>query len=522
MIERVRIAIAQHQAREKQRQEQQGLGKPIISTELNGIRVVAVGNTVMYSDKWKTVFDFLGDYLRSKLGEKWGNAELAKPLADRHPVLVWYDHLCRLQRETIKVPGQVHSAPMTGAAAAWFNLAYDLYCLEHNAKLQTKLLERLRKPDLFPGARYEVYVAGTLSRAGFEIEFEDEDDRESTHVEFTATCKKSGKKYSVEAKQRNIGTDPKIASRQFRLGRLLQRALRKSAAHSRIVFLGIDVPDTFGPDDSTIPSYLAQALKDLRRFEGLTFNGAPLPPAYLVITNRPYDHNLEGADTKCAALFEGFQIPNFKMDVGFAGPRAAHHARLAHGDMHQLAASMQKHSEIPVTFDGQAPELAFANQTPRLIVGERYVVPDGQGKEQHGTLTQAVVMGSNAMGIYALDNVQSVIASTPLTEAELAAYKRHPDTFFGVDHKASGSLKTPLDAFDFFMDGYRETPRDRLLELMANAPDHKHLAKLSRQELLEIYAERCTYSFMQQAGSASVASAVPQPSMPDPNVVGGE
>ena len=288
------------------------------------------------------------------------------------------------------------------------------------------------------------------------------------------------------------------------------------------MFLGIDVPDTFGPDDSTIPSYLAQALKDLRRFEGRTFNGAPLPPAYLVITNRPYDHNLEGADTKCAALFEGFQIPNFKMDVGFAGPRAAHHARLAHGDMHQLAASMQKHSEIPVTFDGQAPELAFANQTPRLIVGERYVVPDGQGKEQHGTLTQAVVMGSNAMGIYALDNGQSVIASTPLTEAELAAYKRHPDTFFGVDHKASGSLKTPLDAFDFFMDGYRETPRDRLLELMANAPDHKHLAKLSRQELLEIYAERCTYSFMQQAGSASVASAVPQPSMPDPNVVGGE
>jgi hypothetical protein len=221
-------------------------------------------------------------------------------------------------------------------------------------------------------------------------------------------------------------------------------------------------------------------------------------------------------------MFEGFQIPDFKMDVGFAGPRAAHRARLAHADMHQLAASMQNHSEIPVTFDGQAPELAFSNQTPRLIVGERYVVPDAQGKEQHGTLTQAVVMDSGAMGIYSLDNGQSVIASTPLTEAELAAYKRHPDTFFGVDHKVSGSLKTPLNAFDFFMDGYRETPRQRLLELMANARDREQLAKLPREELLEIYAERCTYSFMQQANAGAVVSAVPQPPVPGPNVGGGE
>jgi len=97
---------------------------------------------------------------------------------------------------------------------------------------------------------------------------------------------------------------------------------------------------------------------------------------------------------------------------GLAGadrPRAAHRARLAHADIHQLATSMQRHSEIPVTFDWQAPELAFSNLTPRLIVGERYVVPDGQGKEQHGTLMQAVVVGSNAMGIYTLDNGQSAV-----------------------------------------------------------------------------------------------------------------
>jgi hypothetical protein len=369
MAERVRLAIAQHQAKEKQRQDQQGLGKPIISTALNGIRVVAVGKTVMYSAKWKTVFDFLGDYLRAKLGESWGNAELAKPLSQRHPVLVWYDRLCHLQQETIKIPGQVYAAPMTGAAAAWFNLAYDLYCLEHNATLQSKLLDRLRNPDLFSGARYEVFVAGTLSRAGFDIEFEDEDDRGSTHVEFTATCKASGNKYSVEAKQRNTGTDSKNHRRQFRLGRLLQKALRKSANYPRIVFLGIDVPDVHGGDADKVPYYLARALADLRRFEGRLLNGNPLPPAYLVVTNRPYDHNLDNPDTKCAALFEGFQIADFKSDVGFPSLRAAHRARLAHADLHQLMASMRQHSEIPVTFDGQAPELAFGAQQPQTHRG---------------------------------------------------------------------------------------------------------------------------------------------------------
>jgi len=498
MAERVRLAIAQHEAKERQRQDQQGLGKPIISTELNGIRVVAVGNTIMYSAKWKTVFDFLGDYLRAKFGEQWGNAELAKPMSQRHPVLVWYDRLCRLQRETIKTPGQVHSAPMTGAAAAWFNLAYDLYCLEHNAKLQAKLLDRLRNPDLFPGARYEAFVAGTLSRAGFDLEFEDEDDRRSTHVEFTATCKASGKKYSVEAKQRNTGTDLQSHSRQFRLGRLLQKALRKSANHPRIVFLGIDVPDVHGGGESEIPDYLARALTDLRRFEGRLLNGSPLPPAYLIVTNRPFDRNLDSADIRCSALFEGFQISDFKSGAAFPSLRAAHHARLAHADLHQLMESMQKHSEIPVTFDGEAPELAFAEQQPRLTVGEFYLVPDSEGKEQRGRLMQAVVLGSSAMGVYAFDNGVSVIASTPLTEAELGAYKRHPDTFFGVHHKVSGSAKTPLDMFYFFLDGYRETPRERLLEFMAAAPDYEELSRLSREDLLEVYAERCASSVTQQ------------------------
>src|SRR5260221_105432 len=53
------------QAEELQRQEQQGFGRPIISTVVNGVRCVAVGDQVYRSTKWKIFHDFLHDYIKS-------------------------------------------------------------------------------------------------------------------------------------------------------------------------------------------------------------------------------------------------------------------------------------------------------------------------------------------------------------------------------------------------------------------------------------------------------------------------
>ncbi len=50
-------------AKEKQREKQQGRGRPIISHESNGYRFVAVGSRLHYSKKWKTFHDFLFDYI---------------------------------------------------------------------------------------------------------------------------------------------------------------------------------------------------------------------------------------------------------------------------------------------------------------------------------------------------------------------------------------------------------------------------------------------------------------------------
>jgi hypothetical protein len=51
--------LRQIEAKRVQREKQQGLGRPIVSTAFAGHRMVAVGSTVHYSKQWRTFHDFL-------------------------------------------------------------------------------------------------------------------------------------------------------------------------------------------------------------------------------------------------------------------------------------------------------------------------------------------------------------------------------------------------------------------------------------------------------------------------------
>src|SRR3990172_1878347 len=115
----MREAMTRAEALHVQRERQQGLGKPIISAEAFGHRFVAVKNRLLHSQRWRTFHDFLCDYIKTAMGSDWGNTELAKPLEQRHPILVWYYHVCIQQQRFVKEPGKVHSAPITGAVAAY-------------------------------------------------------------------------------------------------------------------------------------------------------------------------------------------------------------------------------------------------------------------------------------------------------------------------------------------------------------------------------------------------------------------
>jgi hypothetical protein len=468
-----------------QRERQQGLGKPIISASFRGTRLVAVKNRLLQSKGWKTFHDFLGDYIKIAIGPAWGNAEIAKPPEQRHPMIVWYQALCRHQRAFVDQAGTLlHGMPETGAAAAYLHLAYDLYALDHNAELQASLLSRLRNHERFTGARYEVQVAADFIRAGFDIGFEDESDGSTTHCEFTATDRKTGKRFSVEAKRRE-GYRPRI-------GRLFNDALSKRANHPRVIFIDLNMRDDGLGTSQAPPAFFASALRRLRSFEGQPLNGKPRPPAYVFLTNTPWALYLDDPAPRRGRLIEGFQIPDFKQGVLYQSLRHAIDAREAHIEMHKLMESIGDHSEIPSTFDGEISEFAFGNEIARLVVGSRYLVRDAEGIERPAELTTATVAEEERSAYCGVtfDNGQSGIWTVPLSDAEMAAWKRHPDTFFGVLGQRRTRAETPLELYDFLHESFSRSSKDDLLKVMSDAPDFETLAQLDQPRLASIHAER--------------------------------
>src|SRR5438128_2154691 len=104
-----------------------------------------------------------------------------------------------------------------------------------------------------------------------------------------------------------------------------------------------------------------------------------------------------------------------------------------HIEMFALMQSLKEHGQLPVTFDGEIPELVFGKVDNRLLIGNRYMIPLDVGKEVPGELMSAVVMEnrSEAMCVMRTDEGENHIVACPLTTDELLAHKRHPDTFFG-------------------------------------------------------------------------------------------
>jgi hypothetical protein len=492
--EELKIRLEQIKALQKQREQQQGLGRPIISTVFHGQRIVAVGSKIFYSPTWKTFHDFLFYYSKTLFGSDWGNAELKKSPQERHPILNWYYTATSYMNSFVKERGKVQEAPTTGAAAAYLGLAYDLYCLEHNAKVHGLLLKRLKSREQFYGAYYETLISGALVRAGFDIEFEDETDSKTSHCELTATFRKTGKKFSVEAKMRL----PDKSS--VDVGNQLYEALKKNAAHTRLVFIEVNIPDD--ADDKKTVEVLGGVLKSLRsREEKLTIAEQPAPPAYVVVTNNPYHYN-PNAPCRRWGLVEGFKMPDFKFGDQCSNLRDALNLREKHQEILSLMKSMLEHADIPSTFDGEMPEFAFGSNEQRLIVGNNYLLPDGKGGEVVGELQHAVVMETEkkAHGIYKLPNGQTILASCPLTDDELAAYHKYPDTFFGVYKPHTNGIHDPLELYDFLLDFYSKTPKEILLGFLKNAQDYQQLQNLTQKELAAIYCERLVYGIMNKAG----------------------
>ena len=318
----------------------QGFGKPIISTEFQGRRLVAIGDEVFDSGNCKTFHEVLPVYLRMLLGEEWINGELEKELATRHPILQWQHSMIADQKETKQTQ---EATPATGAISALLGLSYNLYLLAHNSELQEKLIKRLKDINQFIGAHYETYVAAFCIQAGFEITQEDEDDLNSTHCEFTATNIQSGRKFTVEAKARTHGKKSGAISGQ------LYNSLKKSAEHERIIFININISEKTTNHEST--QWIQEAINSIRGAETrLKINGKDAPPAYVLLTNQQIANNLNDIGFDIEAVAESFKIPDFLSDYPFANSKEVNDSRNRHKEVSDIFEAIKRHPIIPSTF----------------------------------------------------------------------------------------------------------------------------------------------------------------------------
>lgn len=481
------LQFAKLQAKQKQIERQQGLGRSIISIEHNGYRFVAVGNRMCYSKNWKTFHDFLFDNIKFVFGKEWGQTELKKPFEERHPILQWQKYANDHMQAHKGKDEKIHSAPFNGAVSALINLSYNLYLLAHNVKIQGYLIHRLKNKDLFTGALYETYVGGLFILAGFTLEMEDEGDSRSSHCEFTAVARASGEKYSVEAKARQP------FKKGAGIGNQLYEALKKEAKYKRVIFIDANVPN--------LMENLQKIINELKEKETtLTINKQPAPAAYIFVTNHSYAYDLTGSKFERAGFAHGFKVDDFKVNTKFYSIREVLATRKKHKEIDLLIKSIREHDEIPVTFDGEIPEFSFDEETKkkRLLIGNKYLIPNGQGNNVEGILMTATVSEKEKkiFGVYRLDSGKQIIYVNMMSDEEIRAYKRYPDIFFGIPLNQSGEAKDPMELFDFLYGSHKRTPPKKLLEFMKNSSDLEALKKLSFEELLITYCERLVYSII--------------------------
>lgn len=266
-----------------------------ITTDFQGYKFVAVGNRLHYGKSWRTFPDFLLDYIRNKLTSEWGNAEIAKPDEEKHQIIKLYQELCNWQQTQKKDDDGIFRLTRTGVSAAYLQLAYDLYALDHHSKLQQEVISRLKNKNGYQGARYELLVAATFIRAGFDIEYEDETDRSNKPPEFIATPKISGQKIAVEAKSRHRegvldfpGTQKDDSEVKVGINRILNSALQKNPNLPYIICIDLNIPPIEG--DVFESDAIKDVAKTINTKEGKLSEPDGFPATMYIFTNYPHHY----------------------------------------------------------------------------------------------------------------------------------------------------------------------------------------------------------------------------------------
>lgn len=317
----VLAALARHNLRVKHEERTYGKVRPIVHGDFQEHKFVAVGAALYWAKDWKSFTDFLLHYIKRLLGGDWGNAELAKPPAERHPIIQWYGSLCRMQERTRQQGSPdangLYTSELDGPSRAYVLVAYDLYVLRHHGALQQSLIARLKQHDQFQGARYELTVTAAMIRAGFDIDFEDETDTTRRHPEFRAKHRATGEVLAVEAKSRHRpgvlafpGDQSPVAGFRVGIHRLLHDALTKPTTFPYLVFVDANMPQEVASPLSIVP-WQEEVMRTVaaveQRLAGEQLVDTGTVATAVIVTNDPDHYGREG-DWRISRGQLGFRV----------------------------------------------------------------------------------------------------------------------------------------------------------------------------------------------------------------------
>jgi hypothetical protein len=255
----------------------------------------------------------------------------------------------------------------------------------------------------------------------------------------------------------------------------------------------VNLPEVPG---RTTESWLEELSTGIRgREDKLTIENSegvkvPAPPAFVIVTNHPYHYDSSGSTSNLVVAGEGFKVRDFGYSVRFPRLRDAFRSSQKYSALQSVMDAFLTYS-IPSTFSGELPEFEFGQATREFMIGRSYDLST-LGLGASAELLSGVVLEneSRAYLTYRLSDGRHVIVTSPLTVAEVAAYRAHPETFFGITQDVGRQAHNALEMFKFLHDTYKHTPPAKLLEFMKDAPDIDQLRQLSVEELVLEFCER--------------------------------
>lgn len=163
---------------------------------------------IVRGERWErpgteTFDEFIVAHLKYVLGPEWGKRQVSLPREEQHAVVRWMFDAAQYQEEVLPEghqDGDLFIAPPSGSAMELLSLADDVYRLSLLERIPRRVLKRLRDPGFFQGMRYELSLAAAFTRAGFTVDWLDE--QSSKHGEFTISAD-GQEAVLVEAKSRH-------------------------------------------------------------------------------------------------------------------------------------------------------------------------------------------------------------------------------------------------------------------------------------------------------------------------------